>query len=168
MPTYNLNPIHRILLTTDGSITGIIEAVTEKRVEVETIEQRVVKADGEMAKVLGVEVGDEINYRVVYLKAGDEIYAKAVSLTPIKRLEDRFKEDLMRADIPIGRIMKKHGIEARREILWGRVERADELRAEEFGIPASSLLLVRNYNIIHRGEVLMNITETFPAEKFRI
>ena len=162
----SLNPIHRILLTTDGSITGIIEAVTESKVEVETVEQRVIEADEEVAKKLEIGVGEEVNYRVVYLKAGEEIYAKAVSLTPISRLESRFKEDLMRADIPIGKIMKKHNIEARREILWGKVIEADRAIATEFGISESSPILVRNYNIIHRGKILINITEFFPAEKF--
>lgn len=113
-----MNPIHRILLTTDGSITAIIEAYTQKSVEVETVEQKVVLANAEIARALKISEGEEVNYRVVYLKVGSEIYAKAISYTPLKRLEDSFKEDLMRADIPIGKILKKHNIEARREINW--------------------------------------------------
>lgn len=162
-----MNPIHRILLTTDGSVTAIIEAVTQKSVEIETLEQRIVKADRDIAELLEIDEGEEVNYRVVYLKAGGEIYAKAISYTPIKRLENSFKEDLMRADIPIGKIMKKHGIEARREIRWGKIVEVDEETAKEFGIKLRQLI-ARNYNIIHKGKVLINITEFFPVEKFKI
>ncbi len=162
-----MNAIHRILMSTDGSITAIIEAVTQKKVEVETLEQRVIRADKELAKILEVDEGDEVNYRVVYLKADGEIYAKAISFTPLKRLENSFKEDLMRADIPIGKIMKKHNIEARREIRWSRVENADSKLAEELGIN-DKRVISRNYNIIHRGKILINITEFFPVERFRL
>jgi len=162
-----MNAIHRILMSTDGSITAIIEAVTQKKVEVETLEQKVIGADKELAELLEVNEGDEVNYRVVYLKADGEIYAKAISFTPLKRLENSFKEDLMRADIPIGKIMKKHNIEARREIRWSRVEDADSKLAEELGI-TDKRVISRNYNIIHRGKVLINITEFFPLERFRV
>ncbi|MEM4472449.1 MAG: chorismate pyruvate-lyase family protein [Archaeoglobaceae archaeon] len=160
----NLNPIHRILLTTDGSVTAIIEAYTQKAVVVETVEQRIIKADEEIAKRLGIKEGDEVNYRIVYLKAGGEIYAKAISYTPLKRLQNGFRDDLMRADIPIGKIMKKHRIEARREIRWGGVLESKEL-AMEMGV-RKPFFIVRNYSIIHRNEVLMDITEFFPMEKF--
>lgn len=161
-----MNPIHRILMTTDGSITTIIEAVTQRKVDVETVEQRIVRADRDLAELLHINEGDEVNYRVVYLKAGGEIYAKAISYTPLKRLEDSFKEDLVRADIPIGKIMKKHGIEARREIRWSRISEDSRL-AEEFGVSRKEIIS-RNYNIIHNGKILINITEFFPAEKFEV
>ena len=103
-------------MTTDGSITAIIEAITQREVKVQTVEQKIVRADEKTSKLLNVGVGEDINYRVVYLKVDGDVYAKAVSYTPIKRLDDNFKEDLLRADITIGRIMRKHGIEARREI----------------------------------------------------
>lgn len=159
-----MNALHRILMTTDGSVTAIIEAVTQSPVNVETVVQEIVKAGKEVAKRLGINEGDEVNYRVVYLKSRGVIYAKAISFTPIKRLTDSFREDLMRADIPIGRIMKKHRIEARREIRWGEVIRDDTL-AEELKVKLP-LFIARNYGIIHRNEVLIDITEFFPMERF--
>ncbi len=163
-----LNAVHKILLNTDGSITVIIEAITGKDVEIETVEQRVVKANEDIARLLKIDVGDEVNYRVVNLRANGVLYVRAVSYTPIKRLDKRFKEDLMKADIPIGKIMKKHRIEARREIRWKKVVKADRHLAKELEIDEGSTVLVRNYDIIHKGEILINITEFFPAERFRI
>ncbi len=158
-----MTPIQRILATTDGSITAILEAITGEKVSVETVEQKVIEANGEIAGLLKVNEGDKINYRVVNLRAGD-VLAHAVSYTPIKRLRPEFREDLMKADMPIGKIMRKHRIEARREINWWKIEKAGEL-GKIFGIDGEDKLLVRNYSIIHRGEILINITEYFSLSK---
>ena len=163
--SFELKPIHKILLHTDGSITKILEAISGKSVSVETVKQQIVGANGEIAKILKVNVGEPVNYRVVNLKIDNDVLAHAISYTPLKRLEKDFKDDLMKADIPIGKIMRKHKIEARREINWAKVEKAKEM-SKIFGIGREDLLLVRNYNIIHGGEVLINITEYFPAKKF--
>ena len=56
-----------------------------------------------------------MNYRVVVIETMNHSYTRFLSL-PVKRLENDFKEDLIRADMPIGRILKKHNIESRREI----------------------------------------------------
>ncbi|AEA48018.1 chorismate--pyruvate lyase family protein [Archaeoglobus veneficus] len=160
-----LKPIHRILATTDGSITAILEAISGREVRVETVEQRVVKANKDIAEILGIDEGEEVNYRVVNLIAGSDVLAHAVSYTPLKRLRPEFREDLMKADIPIGKIMRKHRIEARREINWWKVEKAGKL-TEVFGTGEDEPVLVRNYSIIHGGEVLINITEYFPLSKF--
>ena len=57
---------------------------------------------------------DTVNHRVVVI--GNRNLIHAVSYIPLSRLDDEFREDLIRADIPIGRILKKHRIESRREI----------------------------------------------------
>lgn len=160
-----LKPIHKILLHTDGSITRILEAITGKNVEVETVKQEIIKANMKIAETLKISEGEDINYRVVNLKVNDDVLVHAVSYTPLVRLEKDFKDDLMRADIPIGKIMKKYKIEARREINWTKTEKAGKM-AEIFRIEEDDMLLVRNYNIIHKGEILINITEYFPAKKF--
>lgn len=151
-----MNPILRILERTDGSVTTIIEALTGERAEIKTIVQKIIRADRESSKVLEIPEGEEINYRVVEIVSGGKLFAKAVSITPLRRLDDRFREDLLRADIPIGKIIKKHRLEVRREILWSRIEDREGL----------GKCLVRNYNIIHKGEVLINITEVFPVEVY--
>ncbi|RLI77665.1 DUF98 domain-containing protein [Archaeoglobales archaeon] len=160
-----MKPIHKILLHTDGSITKILEAITGKDVEVETVKQDIIKADKKIAEILKVEEGIDVNYRIVNLKIDNDVLVHAISYTPIIRLERDFKDDLMKADIPIGKIMRKYKIEARREINWTKTKRAGEM-AEIFGIGEEDVLLVRNYNIIHKGEILINITEYFPAKKF--
>ncbi len=151
-----MNPILRILERTDGSVTTIIEALTGERVEIRTIEQRIVSADSDSAVVLGIPVGEKINYRVVEIVSAGKIFARAKSITPLSRLDESFREDLLKANIPIGKIIKRHRLEVRREILWSRLEICQDL----------GKCLVRNYNIIHKGRVLINITEIFPVEVY--
>ncbi|HID42282.1 MAG TPA: DUF98 domain-containing protein [Archaeoglobaceae archaeon] len=160
-----LKPIHKILLTTDGSISKILEAVTGKEIKIETVEQKIVKADKKVVDILEIEEGDSVNFRVVNIIADDEIVAHAISYTPLSRLDERFREDLMRADIPIGKIIKKHNLEVRREINWGNVVKAEKI-ADIFKISPDDLILSRNYNIIHRSKILINITEYFPLDRF--
>ncbi len=161
-----LSPVHRILLTTDGSVTRILEAIGGEKVWVETKEQQIVGADKEIAKLLEVSKGEEVNYRVVELKNTKGTLVHAVSYTPLKRLKPEFREDIMRRDKPIGKIMAELKMEARREINSIEALEADAEMAEAFSIEPGDLLLKRNSNIIHEGKPLLNITEIFPHEKF--
>lgn|GEM_PF-4772133 len=58
---------------------------------VETRVQEIVPADGSTADRLGIRVGEQVD-----------------------RLSPEFRDDLMKADIPIGKIIKQHRIKARR------------------------------------------------------
>ncbi len=156
-----------LLLMTDGSVTTLLEVLSGKPVVVKTLLQQVVKADTERAAALDVEEGDNINYRVVVLKNDDNdrplIYAE--SYTPIARVRKEFRQDLMKADIPIGRILTKRRIESRREITRIGTTANDELN-DLFGVPHDVPLLSRTYDIISHGMVLIHITETFPCTSF--
>lgn len=160
MSSVKPDPVHKILLTTDGSITTILEAITGENIKVETVEQKIIHADKEIAQLVNIDEGDEVNYRVVNLKAGEDVVAHALSYTPLKRLQESFREDLLKADLPIGKIIQKHKLEVRREINWGKIDK-NELTI--FNIPKEDRILSRNYRIIHNGEVLINITEYFPC-----
>jgi len=162
-----LSKAQRLLLVTDGSVTTLLEVLTGKPIVVRALLQQVVEADAERASALDVEEGDNLNYRVVVLKNDDDdqplIYAE--SYTPIARLQKEFRHDLMKADIPIGRIMNQRKIESRREIR--RIETlVNEELSELFGVARNQPLLSRTYDIISHDMVLMQITETFPSTRF--
>ncbi len=163
----SLSKAQRLLLFTDGSVTTLLEVMTGKPVTVTTLVQRIVEADSERATALDIEEGDNINYRVVVLRnQGEErplIYAE--SFAPIARLQKEFRHDLMKADVPIGRIMKQRQIESRREIRDVEVVCNKEL-SDLFGVPHDVDMLSRTYDIISNGLVLMRIHETFPATYF--
>ena len=127
-----LSPVQKMLLGTDGSVTSLLEVITGSPIEIETLEQRTVPANEAVASELKVNPGDEVNFRVVKLKNAEsgETLIYAVSHTPLNRLEASFKDDLTRADIPIGVILKKHRIESRRDIGG-----AESLRADSDALP---------------------------------
>ncbi len=158
-----LSNAQKILLTTDGSVTTILDVIMG-HVKIETLVQKFVEADLEMARTLNIEVGDTVNYRVVVIET-EEPLIYAISLIAVKRLENDFKEDLIREDMPIGRILKKHNIESRREIKSVYFEDQSPEIMEIF--KADSPMLTRTYNIIHKDEILIWLKETFPYSHFR-
>lgn len=158
-----LSSAQKILLTTDGSVTAILD-VLKGHVDINTLVQEFIPADEEMAKNLDIEKGETVNYRVVVIRSNEPLIY-AMSLVPLKRLDNDFKEDLIRADIPIGRILKKHNIESRREIKSVYVEDVNEELSDIF--KTTSPMLSRTYNIIHHDEILIWLKETFPYSLFR-
>ncbi len=159
-----LSPLHRILLTTDGSITRILEIVEDCEIAVETVAQEIIPADTQIARKLNIEPGDDVNHRIVNLKDPEKTLIRAVSYTPLSRLKKEFREEIMKKDIPIGKIMSRLKIEARREIRDIGITRADSELSRVFNLPLDSYLLKRNYDIIHQNEILLNITEIFPPK----
>jgi chorismate-pyruvate lyase len=147
----------RICAGTDGSVTLLLELLTGKSINVRTLEQSVIKATPEIAKLLDIDEGDEVNNRLVTLSADSMVYVLAKSLSAIKRMPQEVRSDLMRADIPIGKILREHKLETRRDIL-----KIEMVRLEFFGdVPVIS----REYRIIYRGKALMWINERFPVDE---
>ncbi len=133
-------------------------------VNIRTLTQEFREADKETASLLEINEGDTINYRVVVIE-GKEPLIYAISLIPLDRLNNNFKEDLIQADIPIGRILRKHNIESRREIKSVSIDESSPEMAEIF--KSDSPMLTRTYNIIHKNQILIWLMETFPHSLFQ-
>lgn len=163
-----LSRIQKILLGTDGSVTQLLESITGNPVSVKTLVQKIVPADGETAGRVDVHVGDPVNHRVVELRdtVTNDVLIYAISETPVDRLSPSFKKDLMMADIPIGKIISRHHIEARREILSARVTAATPETSRIFSLCQKEPVLSRQYRIIHQEKPLIFIEEQFPYNQF--
>ncbi|MDM7918416.1 MAG: chorismate pyruvate-lyase family protein [Methanosarcina sp.] len=147
----------RVCCGTDGSVTFLLEIMSRKPVTVKTESQYVVKADKELADLLGVEEGSDVNNRTVKLYAGDTVFVHARSLSPLERMPQTMRDQLMRADIPIGRILRTHNLETRRDMVELEILE-DEPTFD--GVP----ILSRTYKIVHNNHVLMWINERFPID----
>jgi beta-ribofuranosylaminobenzene 5'-phosphate synthase len=163
-----ISPVQKFLLGTDGSVTQILESITGKKVVIRTLVQKVIPADRTVADNLSIAEGDPVNFRIVEIRTEEngEVLIYAISHTPINRLSPEFKDDLMKADIPIGRIINQHHIEARREILAARVSPATDEMGRVFAICKNEPVLSRQYQIIHAGKPLIFIEEKFPYNRF--
>lgn len=158
-----LSSAEKILLSTDGSVTTILD-VLKGHVSINTLVQEFIPADKKTAEKLNINPGETVNYRVVIIGT-EKPLIHAVSYIPVKRLDNEFKEDLIRANMPIGRILKKHHIESRREIKSLKATDTNPELSEIF--KNDSIMLSRVYNIIHREEILIRIKETFPHNLFK-
>ena len=159
----NFSNTQKILLSTDGSITAILDVLYGK-ISLDTLEQHREKSTEENSKLINVEKGEDINYREIIMHKDDLPLIYAVSYIPLKRLSNEIKEDLTKADIPIGRILKKYNIESRREINKIQIEKANDRLKEVYKTDVD--FFSRDYTIIYKGEILMWIKEYFPITHF--
>ncbi len=153
----------KILLTTDGSITAILDVLYGK-INLFTIDQHFGIADENHAKLVNVNAGDEINFREVIMHKRGRPLIYAISHVPLGRCSDEICSDLLRADIPIGRILKNYKIESRREVNNIFIEKPDEKLQDLFKTDED--FLARDYVIINNDEILMWIKEMFPVSYF--
>ena len=156
----NFSNTQKILLTTDGSITAILDVLFGK-ITLSTLEQHFESADESHAKLVNVAEGDKINF--MHKDGQPLIYA--ISHIPLSRCSDEVCADLVRADIPIGRILKNYNIESRREIKHIYIEKPNETLKEIFKTDED--MLARDYVIISNDDILMWIKEVFPISYFR-
>lgn len=158
-----LSRFQRILLTTDGTVTHILEACAGEPV-------RVVKlAHSEVIALLdepALEMSrpERVIKRTIVLQGvstgQNYLYADSVMLAD--RLDPGLVEALVATDEPVGRLMVDSRLETFREILLCDTEAAGSTGAH-FGVDPAALLLVRTYQVIIAGRPAMRITEKFPA-----
>ena len=157
LKSFDIPTCLRVCAGTDGSVTFLLEIMTRYPTAVVTEYQHIIPADEQMAELFEVDVGADINERVVTLTAADVPYVFARSLSAIEKMPEGVRCDMMKADIPIGRILRDHDIETRRDF-----ESIDIVEDEPlFG---AQKLLSRSYRIVHHNGVLMWINEKFPVD----
>ena len=154
----------KILLTTDGSITAILD-VLHGKIDLKTINQYFTEADKDIAELLNINIGDYVIYREILMYKDDNPLIYAISYIPVKRLPTGFEDDLLKEDIPLGRILRKYSIESRREVKNINIESPTE-RLEEI-YKTNEEFLARDYNIIKSNEIFIWIKELFPITYFK-
>ena len=160
----NFSNTQKILLTTDGSITAILDVLFGK-ITLTTLDQHFEDADSQHAELVNVNEGEEINFREVIMHKDEVPLIYAISHIPLSRCSTNICTDLIRADIPIGRILKNYNIESRREIKKIYIEKTNDKMKKIF--KTTDDLLAREYVIITNNEILMWIKEIFPISHFK-
>jgi chorismate-pyruvate lyase len=143
----------RMLLTTDGSVTALLEAGFGSRVAVETVANRV---DGGVLR------------RRAILRVADtgRPLLRARAVLAIDHLEGPARDALLDGDEPIGAILRDAALETRRELLPYTVDMATADDAEELGIERGATVFERSYRILSSGRSLADVTERIPATIF--
>lgn len=154
----------KILLTTDGSITAILDVLYNK-ITLKTIEQHFEKANKEVVNHFNIDDDETVNNRTIIMHKEGKPLIFAKSYIPLSRISEEIKDSLMSEDIPIGRILKNYKLETRREI--GNIEIIPSNPELERIYKNNDDYLSRDYDIIHDGMRFMWIQEIFPQNYFK-
>ena len=159
-----LNGIHRILLTTDGTVTDMLEAYFQEPMVMVPLAQQLVESRAPVAE-LDLAAGQRVLEREILLrgKLSGRTVLHAHSLVVPDRLSTRLREGLLRQQRPIGELLLADKLESYREILHC-TRRAAGLLARHFHLYETAPFLTRTYVIRVGGQGIMRITEAFPEQ----
>jgi chorismate-pyruvate lyase len=152
----------KVLLTTDGTVTQLLEIYTGEKIRVEKLEHALVKGG---PPSLCVSATEPVLSRRILLRGATRPYMYAHSWLVPSRMPQGMQEAILQTDTPIGQLWKAARLETFREIIDFRREQDREV-AGLFGVEA--LLLSRTYLISTGGAPMGLIAEKFPATYFSL
>lgn len=162
-----LSTFQRILLTTDGTVTDILESYLFEQIRVIKLSEKLVSLDRELPS-MDLKEGTEVIVRKVLLQGKisrkNAIYAESIVVPG--NMEEKFRRALLETKVPIGKIWFEQKVETFKEILDSKKELAGDL-ANYFNIEPSDEMLYRTYRVVTSGKPVMTITEKFPESYFK-
>src|SRR5271157_1888940 len=162
----SLDPLQRVLLVTDGTLTEILEATFLERIQLIKVAQQVTHANASHAQLdPDPDHKETVIERKVLLRgeASGRNYAYAESLIAVDRLGPTFRNELLESNTPLGRLWLQYKLETFKELQSVRCQSANQFSCY-FECAAASSLLVRTYRVFSGGRSLMIITEHFPTK----
>jgi chorismate-pyruvate lyase len=146
----------RMLLTTDGSVTPLLEASFDAPVAVETVANRI------------DDVPPRSLRRTAVLRLADSgrPLLRATSVLAVDRLPQAARAALLDGDEPIGTVLRAARLETRRELAPYREDAATAEDAAALGVDEGSPVFERTYRIVSFSRELAVVTERFPASLF--
>lgn len=161
-----LSTFQRILLTTDGTVTDILEAYLFEQIRIVKLSEELVLL-GQDIPTMGLQEGTEVILRKVLLqgKISRRNFVYAESIVVPERLDENFRQALLETKTPIGKLWFEQKVETFKEILDSSKERAEDL-SQFFNIEPSDRLLSRTYRVVTNRKSVMMITEKFPESYF--
>ena len=162
-----LSTFQRILLTTDGTVTDILESYLFEQIRVIKLSEKLVSLDKELPS-MDLKAGTEVILRRVLLQGKisrkNVIYAESIIVPG--NMEEKFRRALLETKVPIGKIWFEQKVETFKEILDSKKESAGEL-ANYFSIEPSDEMFSRTYRVVTNNKPVMTITEKFPESYFK-
>jgi chorismate-pyruvate lyase len=155
----SLDPLERLLLASDGTLTDMLEALYLETISLVTLHQRMYPAPRRLDS-LELDPGELVLDRRVLLRGrqSGRGYVSADSLLAVDRLAPPIRRALLTSDMPLGQLWKQCGTELFKQVLERRREPAAELFAY-FHVRPESALLVRTYRAYVGGRPVALIRE---------
>ncbi|MDJ0534524.1 MAG: chorismate pyruvate-lyase family protein [Xenococcaceae cyanobacterium MO_207.B15] len=162
----NLNGFQRMLIKANGTVTAMLEAYLSEPIQVVKLSENIATMKLEFPNIK-LNSEEQVIARKVLLQGkmsgGNFIYADSLIL--INNLDERFRNQLLNTNIPIGKLWTEHKVETFKEIIESGIEPANEL-SNYFCIDPKENLLFRTYSVSSQGKINMIITEKFPESYF--
>jgi chorismate-pyruvate lyase len=162
-----LSVFQRIILTTDGTVTEILEAYLSEKISLVKLSETIEPMTQDNLP-LDITHGQEVIERKILLQGkisrNNWVYAESI-LVP-DRLDEKLKNGLLVSQEPMGRLWIEHRLETFKEIVDSAREPAEDL-ADYFKINRSDILLSRTYRVFSGRRPVILITEKFPETFFR-
>lgn len=154
----DLDLVGRLLLTTDGTVTPMLEHIVDEPIITARIDQRCAEADDRIRALLEVPAGERLLARstdLVGARSG-AVYVQAQTTAVPHALPPQFQHSLLRTQEPIGVILRRQKVETFREIL-----------TYETGGERQSRWASREYRVFIGGVPALLISERFTAPCLR-
>ena len=161
-----LTPFQRGLLVADGTVTRLIEAYTLMPVEVVLLQQARQTLSAENIW-LQLSAGEEVISRQVVLQTHLQeepspiIHTYADSLIVPQCLPQSILEGLESDKQGLGGLLRRSGLETRRELLWCGIEVLTDLPSAVVHLEGKKFIS-RTYRVFTNQKPLMLINEKFP------
>ncbi|MGK7940244.1 MAG: chorismate pyruvate-lyase family protein [Crocosphaera sp.] len=163
----SLSTFQRILLTTNGTVTDILESYLAEQIQLVKLSENLVSMEHDIPS-RQIKKGDQVIEREVLLRGKlslrNVIYASSVVL--VDNLSERFRNELLKTKTPIGKLWFEHKVEKFKELMDSGKEPAQELSQYFVGVEPEDNLLFRTYGVFSQGKPTMIITEKFPESYF--
>ncbi|MEB3342362.1 chorismate pyruvate-lyase family protein [Okeania sp.] len=162
----SLSTFQRILLTTDGTVTEILEAYSLENINVVKLSEELVSTITEIP-VLNLSKGTKVIERKIFLqgKISRKNYLYAESIIVPERLDEKFQDALLKSETPIGKLWLQYRVETFKEIVDTGKESIGKL-ADYFLVEKEDKMLFRTYRVFNNRQPVMMITEKFPEKLF--
>jgi chorismate-pyruvate lyase len=158
-----LSLFQKILMTTDGTVTNLLQLYTNEPIKVKKIDQDIFLSGTEETYLCPAET--PILKRDILLCGRTKNYIYATSIFVFENLSRDIQYKLLETNIPIGLLWKEEKLETYREIFDYNLEACGNL-SQYFDVSPLSLLLSRSYLIYSKFKVMGVITEKFPLSYF--
>ena len=146
----------RMLLTTDGTVTSLLEGSFGAPVAVDTLTNAVDDAGARSLR------------RTAVLRLADSgrPLLRATSVLAVDRLPSAARTALLAGEEPIGSVLRAARLETRRELAPYREDTATAEDAAALGVEIGSPIFERTYRIVSFSRELAVVTERVPATLF--
>ncbi|MDY7021194.1 MAG: chorismate pyruvate-lyase family protein [Cyanobacteriota bacterium] len=162
-----LSTFQRILLTTNGTVTDMIEAYSGEQIKIKKLFEEKIQLEEDILP-MHLKKGTEVVSRKVLLQGNmsHRNYVYADSILVLDRLGEEMRNQLLETKKPIGKLWVENKVELFKENIELGKEAAGDL-ADYFQIEPDDSLLYRTYCVISNHDYTMMITEKFPETNFQ-